>query len=83
MTEQELEKVIKLKEQLDRERELFRFATKQSVRLEVLLRDNGEYGHSRDMGYILGNEVIKELRKQVLSNIEKRVGDLLSQIEKL
>ena len=40
MTEQDLEKAIKLKEELDYERKLLKFALKPSVELNVMLREN-------------------------------------------
>lgn len=83
MKEEDLTKAIKLKEKLDSERQLLKFANKPSVALRVYLEDRCERGRILDMAYLLGDNVIKELKAKVIANIEKSVSDLLDKLEKL
>ena len=83
MKEEDLSKAIKLKEKLDIERELFRFANHPSVNLRVNLEERCDHGHILNMGDVLGDKVIKELKAKVIANIEKNISDLLDKLEKL
>lgn len=83
MTEEDLTKAIKLKEQLDSERELLKFANSYDVNLRVNLEERSETGRIRNMNYLLGDNFIKELNAIVIANIEKRINDLLEKLEKL
>lgn len=83
MKEEDLTKAIKLKEELDRERELLRFANHLSVDLRVNLEERCDHGRIRNMDYLLGDNVIKELKAMVIANIEKNISDLLDKLEKL
>ncbi len=83
MKEEDLQKAIKLKEELDRERELLRFANHPSVDLRVNLEERCDHGRILNMDYLLGNNVIKELKAKVIANIEKNISDLLDKLEKL
>lgn len=83
MTEQDLEKATKLKEDLDYERKLLEFALKPSVELNVMLRENEKYGDVFCMNRILGDESIKEIKGKVLAIIKDEIRNLESQIEKL
>lgn len=83
MKEEDLSKAIKLKEELDRERELLRFANHPSVDLRVNLEERCDHGRIRNMNYLLGNNVIKELKAKIIASIEKSVNDLLDKLEKL
>lgn len=83
MKEEDLTKAIKLKEELDSERELLRFANRPSVDLRVNLEERCDHGRIRNMDYLLGNNVIKELKAKVIANIEKNISDLLDKLEKL
>lgn len=83
MKEEDLSKAIKLKEELDSERELLRFANRPSVDLRVNLEDRCDHGRIRNMDYLLGDNVIKELKAKVIANIEKNISDLLDKLEKL
>lgn len=83
MKEEDLQKAIKLKEELDRERELLRFANHPSVDLRVNLEERCGHGRIRNMDYLLGNNIIKELKAKVIANIEKNISDLLEKLEKL
>lgn len=83
MKEEDLSKAIKLKEELDRERELLWFANHPSVDLRVNLEERCDHGRIRNMNYLLGNNVIKELKAKIIANIEKNISDLLDKLEKL
>lgn len=83
MKEEDLKKAMELKEELDRERELLRFANHPSVDLRVNLEERCDHGRIRNMDYLLGNNVIKELKAKVIANIEKNISDLLDKLEKL
>lgn len=83
MKEEDLSKAIKLKEELDSERELLRFANHPSVDLRVNLEERCDHGHILNMDYLLGDNVIKELKTKVIANIEKRINDLQEELEKL
>ena len=83
MKEEDLQKAIKLKEELDSERELLRFANRPSVDLRVNLEERCDHGRIRNMDYLLGNNVIKELKAKVIASIEKNINDLQKELEKL
>lgn len=83
MKEEDLTKAIKLKEELNRERELLRFANHPSVDLRVNLEERCYHGHILNMDYLLGDNVVKELKAKVIANIEKNISDLLDKLEKL
>lgn len=83
MTEQDLEKAIKLKEDLDFERKLLKFALKPSVELNVMLRENVKYGDVSNMNRVLGDESIKEIKGKIIAIIKDKIRNLESQIEKL
>ncbi len=83
MKEEDLTKAIKLKEELDRERELLQFANSYYVHLRVNLEERCDHGRIRNMDYLLGDNVIKELKVKVIANIEKIINDLQEELEKL
>jgi hypothetical protein len=83
MKEEDLSKAIKLKEELDSERELLRFANHPSVDLRVNLEERCDHRHILNMDYLLGDNVIKELKAMVIAKIEKRINDLQEELEKL
>lgn len=83
MTEQDLEKAIKLKEDLDFERKLLKFALNPSVELNVMLRENVKYGDVFNMNRVLGDEGIKEIKGKIIAIIKDEIHNLESQIEKL
>lgn len=82
MKEEDLNKAIHLKEQLDSERWFLKYANSHNVDLRVNLegRCNNEI---RNVDYLLGMDVIKGLRAMVIANIEKRINDLQEELEKL
>lgn len=83
MKEEDLSKAIKLKEELDSERQLLKFANHPSVDLRVNLEERCDHGHILNMDYLLGDNVIKELKAKVIANIEKIINDLQEELEKL
>ena len=83
MKEEDLQKAIKLKEELDSERELLRFANRPSVDLRVNLEERCDHGRILNIDYLLDKDVIKGLKAMVIANIEKRINDLLEELEKL
>ena len=83
MKEEDLKKAIQLKELLDSERKLLQFANSHYVDLKVNLEERCDHGRIRNIDYLLDNDVIKGLRVMVIANIEKRINDLLEELEKL
>lgn len=83
MKEEDLTKAIQIKKQLDYERELLQFANNRNVKLKVTLEDNCDHGRIRDVGYIFGDRLIEDMKAEIISNIEKRINDLLDKLEKL
>lgn len=83
MKEEDLTKAIELKKKLDSERELLRFANSHYVGLRVELDENSDHGRIRNIDYLLGKDVIKGLRAMAIAKIEKRINDLLEELEKL
>lgn len=83
MTEQDLEKAIKLKEELDYERNLLKFALKPSVELNVILRERERNGDVSIVNRVLGDEGIKEIKGKIIAIIKEEIHKLESQIEKL
>lgn len=83
MKEEDLKKAIELKEQVDRKRELLQFANSCYVDLRVNLEEKSESGRILNIDYLLGDNVIKELKAKAIANIEKRINDLLEELEKL
>ena len=83
MKEEDLRKAIKLKDELDSERELLKFANNRNVKLKVTLEDNCDHGRIRDVGYIFGDSLIEEMKAKVIANIENGINELLEKLEKL
>lgn len=83
MTEQNLEKAIKLKKELDYERRLLNFAQKPYVELSVMLRERERNGEVFLMDRVLGDEALAEIREKIISNIKDKIHSLESQMEKL
>lgn len=82
MKEEDLKKAIELKNKLDSERQLFQFANSNHVDLRVSLEERCN-GRIINIDYLLDKDVIKGLRAMVIANIEKRINDLLEELEKL
>lgn len=83
MKEEDLKKAIELKRFLDSERELLQFANSNHVDLRVNLEERCDHGRILNINYLLDEDVIKGLRAMVIANIEKRLNDLLEELEKL
>lgn len=83
MKEENLKKAIELKKKLDNERELLQFTNREIVYIDVCLKDNCSKESFIVTNYLLGDNVIKELKAKVISNIEKNISDLLDKLEKL
>ena len=83
MKEENLKKAIELKKKLDNERELLQFANREIVYIDVCLKDNCSKKNFIVTNYLLGDNVIKELKAKVIANIEKNISDLLDELEKL
>lgn len=82
MKEEDINKAIQLKEQIDSKRELLQFADIHTVDLRVNLENicNNEI---RNVNYLLNNDVIKGLRAMVIASLEKNINDLQEELEKL
>lgn len=83
MKEQDLEKAIKLKEDLDYDRNLLKFALNPSVELNVILCSLERNGDTFIANRVLGDEGIKEIKGKILAIIKDKIRNLESQIEKL
>ena len=83
MKEEDIKKAIELKNKLDRERRLFQFANSNHVDLRIRLEERCEHGRVLNIGYLLDDDVIEGLKAMVVANIEKRINDLLEELEKL
>ena len=83
MKEEDLKKAIELKNKLDSERQLFQFANSIHVDLRVNLEERCEHGRILNIGYLLDDDVIEGLKAMVIASIEKRINDLLEELEKL
>lgn len=83
MKEEVLKKAIELKRFLDSERKLLQFANSNYVDLRVNLEERCDHGRILNINYLLDEDVIKGLRAMVIANIEKRLNDLLEELEKL
>ena len=83
MKEEDLKKAIELKNKLDSERELLQFENHPSVDLRVSLEERCEHGRILNIGYLLDDDVIEGLKAMVIARIEKKINDLLEELEKL
>ena len=83
MTEQDLEKAINLKEELDDYRRLLEFAQNPSVELSVELFKNEVNGEVSTMNRVLGEEGFAEIKEKIISNIKDKIHGLELEIEKL
>lgn len=83
MTEQDLEKAIKLKKDLDYDRKLLKFALNPSVELNVILCDRERNGDTFIANRVLCDEGIEEIKGKIITIIKDKIHNLESQIEKL
>lgn len=83
MKEEDLKKAILLKNKLDSERQLLQFANSNYVDLEVYLEERRVNERVINIGYLLDDDVIEGLKAMVVAGIEKKINDLLEELEKL
>ncbi len=83
MKEEDLKKAIELKKKLDNERELLQLANSNHVDLRVSLEERFGYRRILNIGYLLDDDVIEGLKAMVIARIEKKINDLLEELEKL
>ena len=83
MKEEDLNKAIQLKKKLDNERGLLQLGKSHYVGLRVELDENREPGRIINIDYLLDKDVIKGLKAMVIARIEKKINDLLEELEKL
>lgn len=83
MKEEVLKKAIELKNKLDSERKLLQFANSNYVDLRVNLEERCDHGRILNIDYLLGDNVIEELKAMVIANFERRISDLQEELEKL
>ena len=83
MKEEDIKKAIELKNKLDSQRQLFQFANSNHVDLRVSLEERFEHGRILNIGYLLDDDVIEGLKAMVIARIEKKINDLLEELEKL
>ena len=83
MKEEVLKKAIELKNKLDSERKLLQFANSNYVDLRVNLEERCYHGRILNIDYLLGDNVIEELKAMVIANFERRISDLQEELEKL
>ena len=51
--------------------------------LRVSLEERCEHGRVLNIGYLLDDDVIEGLKAMVIASIEKKINDLLEELEKL
>ena len=83
MKEEDIKKAIELKNKLESERQLFQFANSNHVDLRVNFEERCEHGRILNIGYLLDDDVIEGLKAMVIASIEKKINDLLEELEKL
>ena len=83
MKEEDIKKAIQLKNKLDSERRLFFFFFSNHVDLRIRLEERCEHGRILNIGYLLDDDVIEGLKAMVIASLEKRINDLLEELEKL
>ena len=83
MKEEDIKKAIELKNKLDSERRLFQFANSNYVDLEVYREERSVNERVINIGYLLDDDVIEGLKAMVIASIEKKINDLLEELEKL
>ena len=83
MKEEDLKKAIELKNKLDSKRQLLQFANSNYVDLEVYLAERYDHGRFLNIGYLIDDDVIEGLKAMVIASIEKKINDLLEELEKL
>lgn len=83
MKEEVLTKAIELKKQLDYQRRVLKLGNSVDTSIKVYFEDELIHDNVRITDDVLGDNVIKELKAKAIANIEKRINDLLEELEKL
>ena len=83
MKEEVLTKAIELKKQLDYQRRVLKLGNSVYTSIKVYFEDELIHDNVRITDDVLGDNVIKELKAKAIDNIEKRINDLLEELEKL
>lgn len=83
MKEEDLTKAIRLKDELDGKRGLLQLANRPYMELKVNFEEIYGHGSYRNVNSILGDDVIEELRKKIITLIEERINELQKELEKL
>lgn len=83
MKEEVLTKAIELKKQLDYQRRVLKLGNSVYTSIKVYFEDELFHDNVRITDDVLGDNVIKELKAKAIANIEKRINDLLEELEKL
>nr|UWI40317.1 MAG: hypothetical protein [Bacteriophage sp.] len=83
MKEEVLTKAIELKKQLDYQRRVLKLGNSVYTSIKVYFEDELIHDNVRITDDVLGDNVIKELKAKAIANIEKRINDLLEELEKL
>lgn len=83
MKEEVLMKAIELKKQLDYQRRVLKLGNSVYTSIKVYFEDELIHDNVRITDDVLGDNVIKELKAKAIANIEKRINDLLEELEKL
>lgn len=83
MKEEVLTKAIELKKQLDYQRRVLKLGNSVYTSIKVYFEDELIHDNVRITDDVLGDNVIKELKTKAIANIEKRINDLLEELEKL
>lgn len=76
-------KAIELKKQLDYQRRVLKLGNSVYTSIKVYFEDELIHDNVRITDDVLGDNVIKELKAKAIANIEKRINDLLEELEKL
>lgn len=83
MKEEVLTKAIELKKQLDYHRRVLKLGNSVYTSIKVYFEDELIHDNVRITDDVLGDNFIKELKAKAIANIEKRINDLLEELEKL
>lgn len=76
-------KAIKLKDELDDKRGLLQLANLPYMKLKVNFEEIYGHGSYRNVNSVLGDSIIEELRKKIITIVEERINDLQKELEKL
>lgn len=83
MKEEVLKKAIELKNKPDSERQLIKFINCPYMDLRVNIEEMSEPGRILNIDYLLDKDVTEGLKAMIIANFERRINEVLLQIEKL